>query len=140
MDIARTFKLNPDARFGASYSNQLAALKFCSRGFLTGSIDLIFTDKEDSSQARWWVVDWKSNWIGSRNEEGQPISCGPIHYDQAAIEAQMVEHHYPLQAHLYLVALHRFLKWRLPNYLPEQHLGGYIYLFLRGIPLSLIHI
>ena len=46
----------------------------------------------------------------------------------------MILHHYPLQAHLYLVALHRFLKWRLPNYSPDKHLGGYAYVFLRGVP------
>ncbi|MED5469100.1 MAG: hypothetical protein VX542_02370, partial [Cyanobacteriota bacterium] len=43
-------------------------------------------------------------------------------------------HHYPLQAHLYLVALHRFLRWRLPSYEPQRHLGGYVYVFLRGVP------
>ena len=42
--------------------------------------------------------------------------------------------HYTLQAHLYLVALHRYLRWRLPGYDPEQHLGGYAYIFLRGVP------
>jgi exodeoxyribonuclease V beta subunit len=47
---------------------------------------------------------------------------------------QMIHHHYPLQAHLYLVALHRHLRWRLPGYLPERHLGGYVYAFLRGMP------
>ena len=46
----------------------------------------------------------------------------------------MILHHYPLQAHLYLLALHRFLLWRLPNYSPSKHLGGYVYIFLRGIP------
>lgn len=46
----------------------------------------------------------------------------------------MVHHHYPLQAHLYLVALHRFLRWRLHAYAPERHLGGYVYVFLRGLP------
>ena len=50
------------------------------------------------------------------------------------MEQQMLLHHYPLQAHLYLVALHRFLRWRLPNYEPERHLGGYVYVFLRGVP------
>ena len=60
--------------------------------------------------------------------------CGPMHYDEQTMESQMILHHYPLQAHLYLVALHRFLKWRLPNYNPSQHLGGYIYVFLRGVP------
>jgi exodeoxyribonuclease V beta subunit len=46
----------------------------------------------------------------------------------------MAANHYPLQAHLYLVALHRYLRWRLPGYSPEQHLGGYVYVFLRGVP------
>jgi exodeoxyribonuclease V beta subunit len=39
-----------------------------------------------------------------------------------------------LQAHLYLVALHRYLRWRRPGYRPEDHLGGYAYAFLRGAP------
>ena len=47
---------------------------------------------------------------------------------------QMIHHHYPLQAHLYLVALHRHLQWRLPGYDPTRHLGGYAYIFLRGMP------
>ena len=46
----------------------------------------------------------------------------------------MAANHYPLQAHLYLVALHRYLAWRLPGYRPEHHLGGYAYVFLRGVP------
>ena len=41
--------------------------------------------------------------------------------------------HYPLQALLYLVALHRFLRWRQPGYSPARHLGGAFYLFLRGM-------
>jgi len=31
------------------------------------------------------------------------------------------------------VALHRFLRWRLPAYEPERHLGGIAYLFVRGM-------
>jgi exodeoxyribonuclease V beta subunit len=50
------------------------------------------------------------------------------------MQEQMIHHHYPLQAHLYLVALHRHLRWRLPDYNPERHLGGYVYAFLRGMP------
>jgi exodeoxyribonuclease V beta subunit len=46
----------------------------------------------------------------------------------------MADRHYPLQAHLYLVALHRYLGWRLDRYDPERHLGGYAYVFLRGTP------
>jgi exodeoxyribonuclease V beta subunit len=45
----------------------------------------------------------------------------------------MLEAHYPLQALLYEVALHRFLRWRVRDYRPGQHLGGVLYLFLRGM-------
>ena len=41
--------------------------------------------------------------------------------------------HYPLQALLYTVALHRYLRWRLPAYDPERHLAGVLYLFVRGM-------
>jgi exodeoxyribonuclease V beta subunit len=34
---------------------------------------------------------------------------------------------------LYLLALHRLLKSRLPDYDPDQHLGGAVYVFLRGL-------
>jgi exodeoxyribonuclease V beta subunit len=62
------------------------------------------------------------------------LSCGPNDYSSAAMERLMASNHYPLQAHLYLVALHRYLRWRLPGYEPERHLGGYAYVFLRGVP------
>ena len=40
---------------------------------------------------------------------------------------------YPLQALLYVVVLHRFLRWRQPGYEPSRHLGGVLYLFVRGM-------
>jgi exodeoxyribonuclease V beta subunit len=45
----------------------------------------------------------------------------------------MMQAHYPLQALLYAVAVHRMLRWRQPGYDPEQHLGGVLYLFVRGM-------
>jgi exodeoxyribonuclease V beta subunit len=45
----------------------------------------------------------------------------------------MIRAHYPLQALLYSAALHRFLRWRQPVYDPTTHLGGILYLFLRGM-------
>jgi exodeoxyribonuclease V beta subunit len=131
--LARAFRIEPDRRFGGRYADSLENLDFLSRGFLTGSIDLVFTDGDDPNTARWWVADWKSNWIGERDVDGRSLHCGPRHYSQAAMEEQMYLHHYPLQAHLYLVALHRFLQWRLDGYQPERHLGGYAYIFLRGV-------
>ena len=50
------------------------------------------------------------------------------------MKEEMIKHHYPLQSHLYLLALHRLLKWRLRNYQPNLHLGGYIYFFMKGLP------
>jgi exodeoxyribonuclease V beta subunit len=41
--------------------------------------------------------------------------------------------HYPLQAMLYAVAAHRYLRWRQADYDPGRHLGGVLYLFLRGM-------
>jgi exodeoxyribonuclease V beta subunit len=46
----------------------------------------------------------------------------------------MAQHRYDVQAAIYLLALHRLLSVRLgDNYDPEQHLGGAVYLFLRGV-------
>ncbi len=131
--LANAFEADCNHRFGQHYAQSLRQLDIRSRGFLTGSIDLVFTDGENPATARWWVVDWKSNWIGERDDSGRGIACGPQHYSQAAMEEQMLSHHYPLQAHLYLLALDRYLRWRLAGYDPERHLGGYAYLFLRGI-------
>ncbi len=130
-DLVAAFGCDAQARFGPTYSPGLASLSINSRGFLTGSIDLVF---QDPKHKRWWVLDWKSNWIGERRTGAEPGLCGPHHYSQEAMEEQMLHHHYPLQAHLYLVALHRHLRWRLRDYDPEQHLGGYVYCFLRGMP------
>ena len=45
----------------------------------------------------------------------------------------MTHSSYPLQAILYGVVLHRFLRWRQPGYDPHRHLGGVLYLYLRGM-------
>ncbi|MCS5700743.1 UvrD-helicase domain-containing protein [Cyanobium sp. FGCU-52] len=132
--LAAAFRRHPGGLFDAAYAERLEALAIDSRGFLTGSIDLVFTAPDGAGRERWWVADWKSNWLGRRDADGRPVACGPRHYGTAAMAALMVESHYPLQAHLYLVALHRYLGWRLSDYRPERDLGGYVYVFLRGTP------
>jgi len=132
--LAAAFVDHPGGAFGADYANQVAQLPIASRGFLTGSIDLLFQAPDPSGRGRWWVLDWKSNWLGRRDSTGRPMACGPSHYDSAAMTTLMAANHYPLQAHLYLVALHRYLGWRQPDYQPERDLGGYAYVFLRGAP------
>lgn len=119
-------ELSGGDQFAARYGHHLAASGIADktlRGFLTGSIDAVLR----LPSGRHLVVDYKTNRLPS---EGELTS---LHYSRAAMEQAMVEAHYPLQALLYSVALHRFLGWRLPGYAPEQHLGGIGYLFVRGM-------
>ena len=87
-------------------------------GYLRGYIDLVV------EHARcWYVVDYKSNWLG-------PV---PGDYGPEALRVAMHAGGYTLQSLIYLVALHRYLATRLPDYDCERHVGGAFYLFLRGI-------
>ncbi|MEO7587336.1 MAG: UvrD-helicase domain-containing protein [Arachnia sp.] len=95
------------------------------RGFLTGSIDAVLL----SPSGRHVVVDYKTNRLPTG--AGEDLSVG--HYQAGAMTQAMIRAHYPLQALLYCVALHRFLAWRLPGYDPDTHLGGAGYLFVRGM-------
>jgi exodeoxyribonuclease V beta subunit len=95
------------------------------RGFLTGSIDSVLRIP-GATGPRFVVVDYKTNRLG-------PAELTLDHYDEPAMVAEMLRTHYPLQAILYCVALHRFLASRLPDYEPERHLGGVGYLFVRGM-------
>ena len=63
-------------------------------------------------------MDYKSNWLGPR---GEVLSAW--HYRPEALAAAMQRDHYPLQAILYMVALHRYLRWRLPGYDPAHAPG-----------------
>ncbi len=97
-------------------------------GHLTGSIDLVMRVPGAPAGSRFVVADYKTNALHPR---GQPV--GPADYGTGRLVAAMEEHDYPLQALLYSVALHRYLRWRMPDYRPEAHLGGIAYLFLRGM-------
>jgi exodeoxyribonuclease V beta subunit len=88
-------------------------------GMFKGFIDLIF-----EHEGRWYVADYKSNWLG-----------GQLHdYDQAAMTASILHSRYDLQYSIYLLALHRQLRARLGGeYDYDTHIGGAVYLYLRGI-------
>jgi exodeoxyribonuclease V beta subunit len=102
-----------------TYPDAVAALDFVpARGFLRGFVDLVF-----EHEGRWYVVDYKSNHLGSTHEDYGP---GPL-------ARAMAHGHYFLQYHLYALALHRHLALRLPGYDHETHMGGVYYLFLRGM-------
>ena len=98
------------------------------RGYLTGSIDAVLRVGPAGSQ-RYLVVDYKTNWLG----RGGPGELTVADYSPASMAAAMTAAHYPLQALLYQVALHRLLRWRQPGYDLATHLGGVLYLFLRGM-------
>jgi exodeoxyribonuclease V beta subunit len=88
------------------------------QGFMKGFIDLVF-----EYEGRFYVADYKSNWLGDKAAQ----------YDPAALNEAMVMHGYPLQYLIYSLALHRYLKTRLPDYNPDSHFGGVYYLFIRGM-------
>ncbi|WP_416137986.1 exodeoxyribonuclease V subunit beta [Halomonas sp. HK25] len=86
-------------------------------GMLKGFIDLVV-----EHEGRFYVLDWKSNHLG-RDDDA---------YSEAAMAEAVREKRYDLQYCLYLLALHRLLKSRLPDYDIDRHLGGALYVFLRG--------
>jgi exodeoxyribonuclease V beta subunit len=87
-------------------------------GYMKGFIDLIY-----EYQGRYYIVDYKSNDLGSAFSD----------YTFDAMLNEMAAHHYYLQFLIYCVALHRYLNMRLPAYDWHQHFGGVQYLFLRGM-------
>jgi exodeoxyribonuclease V beta subunit len=99
------------------------------RGYLTGSIDAVLRIRSENRPPRYLVVDYKTNWLGGF--DGEVLKLG--HYVPALMAEAMMSAHYPLQALLYTVALHRMLRWRQPGYDPAVHLGGVLYLFVRGM-------
>ncbi len=87
-------------------------------GMFKGFMDLVL-----EHDGRYYVADYKSNWLGTHDGA----------YTAANIEASIRAHRYDLQYVLYLFALHRLLGSRLPDYDYDQHVGGALYLYVRGI-------
>ncbi|MBL8453598.1 MAG: PD-(D/E)XK nuclease family protein, partial [Zoogloea sp.] len=86
-------------------------------GMLKGFIDMVA-----EHDGRYYVVDYKSNWLGPDDAA----------YTAEAMAREILTHRYELQYVLYLLALHRLLTLRLPDYDYDRHVGGALYLFLRG--------
>ena len=84
-------------------------------GLMTGLIDLTYLH-----DGRWYVLDYKSNRLPA--------------YDAPAMAEAMEHSEYPLQALVYTIALHRWLRFRLgAKYDYARDFGGVRYLFCRGI-------
>jgi exodeoxyribonuclease V beta subunit len=87
-------------------------------GFLKGFIDLVL-----EINGRFYIVDWKSNFLGPTLE----------HYGQESLGKAIRDSLYDLQYTLYCVALHRYLGARMAGYRYDEHFGEVFYLFLRGM-------
>ncbi len=87
-------------------------------GMLKGFIDLIV-----EHDGRFFIVDYKSNWLGADDRA----------YTPEAMDASVRHSRYDLQYAIYTLALHRQLRARLPGYDYAQHVGGVLYLYLRGV-------
>ncbi len=111
------------------YADRLSdeTLRQSVHGYLTGSLDLVLRLPADGA-ARFAVVDYKTNWLAGPDEE-----LALWHHRPKALVDEMLRRHYALQALLYTVALHRYLRWRLPDYDADRDIAGVLYLFLRGM-------
>ncbi|MFH2124159.1 MAG: exodeoxyribonuclease V subunit beta [Pseudomonadota bacterium] len=87
-------------------------------GYLTGFIDLICR-----YQGKFYIMDYKSNWLGNHLAD----------YTPAALEQAMADHNYGLQYWLYTLMLHRYLQTTMEGYEYATHFGGVMYLFIRGM-------
>ncbi|CDZ94812.1 exodeoxyribonuclease V subunit beta [Pseudomonas saudiphocaensis] len=115
----RALLSDPASGLPAPLREAAARLEFDTlRGFIKGFIDLTF-----EHQGRWYIADYKSNWLGP----------DASYYGGDRLLQALAGEHYYLQYLIYLVALRRFLRQRLADFRDEQ-LGGAFYLFLRGMP------
>ena len=88
------------------------------KGLLNGFVDLVF-----EHQGKYYILDWKSNYLGAAVEN----------YDEASLMDAMNENNYHLQYLLYTYALHRYLQITVADYSFESCIGGVVYVFLRGL-------
>lgn len=86
------------------------------QGYLKGFIDLAF-----QKEGRVYLVDWKSNYLGSTDAA----------YTAQSLQAAMESHDYFLQASIYQEALRRYLAPRDSRPF-ETYYGGAYYYFLRA--------
>jgi exodeoxyribonuclease V beta subunit len=84
-------------------------------GWVLGFMDLLFRH-----QGRYYLLDWKSNWLPDNN------------YEKEAIGKNIELHRYDVQYKVYSLALHNWLRNRMKEYDPQKHFGGVLYVYLRG--------
>jgi exodeoxyribonuclease V beta subunit len=101
-----------------NYPAKLGKLTFApAAGFMKGFIDLVF-----QHEGKFYLVDWKSNYLGSTFES----------YADESLVKTMEDNLYILQYHLYTLALYQYLRRRIPDFSYDTDFGGVYYIFLRG--------
>ncbi len=88
------------------------------RGYLTGFIDLVC-----EYRGKFYILDYKTNFLGDALAD----------YQTDNLLAAMQAHNYGLQYWIYTLVLHRHLQNRLASYRYQDHFGGVMYLFVRGM-------
>ena len=119
-DFHDCFQSDVENDYTTKFKNILDKINFSMLGgYLRGFIDLVF-----EKDGKYYIVDWKSNYLGSTVK----------FYSEENMVKSMEEHNYFLQYYIYTLALHRYLKNCLgESYNYEEHFGGVYYIFLRGI-------
>ncbi|MCP4297008.1 MAG: exodeoxyribonuclease V subunit beta [Proteobacteria bacterium] len=122
VNLSRARQLVKDCEESAIHTALLNSLEFIDfnriNGFMKGFIDMVFC-----CEGRYYILDWKTNHLGDRADS----------YSKEQMELKINDYHYNLQYIIYTVALHKYLKTRIPDYKFETHFGGIYYIFLRGL-------
>ena len=123
LKLKKIFSDNAGIDISSGFSNQIEKLYFSpSEGFMKGYIDTIF-----QHDGRYYIVDWKSNFLGASIKDYARDLLGEI----------IKSNYYNLQYYIYTLALHQYLRWRMPNYRYEKDFGGVFYIFIRGVDSNL---
>ncbi|MFH1490909.1 MAG: exodeoxyribonuclease V subunit beta, partial [Pseudomonadota bacterium] len=117
--LGRLFEEEGRSLCSKAFPKRIGRLDFSPvKGFMRGFMDMVF-----QCQGRFYLVDWKSNFLGPRLED----------YGPEGMVRAMEEGFYILQCTIYTLALNQYLKLRLPGYEYERDFGGVYYIFLRGV-------
>ncbi len=117
--LKKVFQNNVGCGIPEHFPEDIGKLKFLpSEGFMKGFIDLVFR-----WEGRFYIVDWKSNFLGDRIEN----------YYQDGLRAAMAKEYYILQYCIYTLALDQYLRLRVPGYDYATDFGDVFYIFLRGV-------
>lgn len=115
----QTILADPRLGLAKEFAQACQKLSFDAvQGYMKGFIDLCF-----EANGQYYLIDYKSNWLGDSLAD----------YAEEKLIQAMAHEHYYLQYLIYTLALHRYLKLRVPDYDYQAHFGGVFYLFLRGM-------